>query len=95
MSGALGSVVRDARRGTLSAERLAAFFPAIHERIAEYRAHPERLTPQEDLIRLSALQDVLLSGEAETDVDFVVKATAALSVAKSSATRAKAALDAP
>ncbi len=93
VSGALGRIVRDGRRGTVGLQSIAAFFPALNARIEQLREKPDLLNLREDAIALTALRELVTCGELDVDADFVVKATSQLAEAKARTLRAKSAIE--
>lgn len=93
VSGAIGSAIRDVRRGRRQLDDLAAFFPDLQERLEAYRKEPERLELRQDAAHLTALRDLLLSGKMPFDLLFVLTQVPRLAVAKAKVLSSREAIE--
>ncbi len=82
VSGAIGSAIRDVRRGRRRVADLAAFFPDLAERLEAYRQNSELIELRDDAANLAALGNVLLSGKVAVSVADVLKLVPRLALAK-------------
>jgi hypothetical protein len=94
LSGALGSLVRDHKRGTVHLTQLATFFPRLAERVARYTANPALLDLQRDAAVLTALRDELVEGELVVDdAQTIVTQITRVTDSKAAVLRAKSVID--
>lgn len=92
-SGRLSGLARRLKRdkGKTDLTVLPTFYPWLRERAAALNeGEPEALDPWQDIVKLTALRDLVLSGNVEMDLADVVRLVAVITHVKADAFRARA-----
>ena len=69
--------------------------PWLQDRAHQLRKHPEQLDLQEDVVQLTAMRDLLLSGQLDIEPEDFARLLAMLVQVKSNALKAKFLLETP
>ena len=94
-AGRLSGLARRIKRdGRVDLTQVPSLLPVLQKRIQELREQPALLDLQEDVLRLTALQDVLLSGQLDIEAGDLVRMLAMLTHVKATALKAKFLLEA-
>ena len=95
-AGRLSGLARRIKRdGRVDLAQLPTCLPWLQERVGLLRDQPELLALQEDVIQLTAIRDLILSGRIDIEIADLVRVVAVLVQVKTNALRTKLALEAP
>jgi hypothetical protein len=92
VSGALRGV-RHTGRPQIETRLLEKAHPWLADRMDHYRAHPDALSLQEDVVVVTALRDLLLSGLLDLDVVDLVRLVSMLTQVRANAIKTKHAIE--
>jgi hypothetical protein len=95
-AGRLSGLARRIKRdGRADFAQFPASLPWLQERADLLRSRPDLLALQEDIVQLTSLRDLVLSGQLDIDAGDLVRMVATLVQVKANALRSKQALEAP
>jgi len=95
-AGRLSGLARRIKRdGRVDLTQVPSVAPWLQNRAQELREHPEQLDLREDIVQLTALRDLLLSGQLDIEPEDFARLLAMLVQVKSNALKAKFLLETP
>jgi hypothetical protein len=95
-AGRLSGLARRIKRdGCVDLAQVPSIAPWLQNRAQELREHPEQLDLREDVVQLTALRDLVLSGRLEIEPEDIARLLAMLVQVKSNALKAKFLLETP
>lgn len=93
-AGRLSGLARRLKRdGRVDLTKIPTIAPWLQDRAQQLREHPEQLDLQEDVVQLTALRDLFLSGQLEVEAEDLARTLAMLVQVKSNALKTKFALE--
>ncbi|HEY2386726.1 MAG TPA: hypothetical protein VGK30_07170 [Candidatus Binatia bacterium] len=95
-AGRLSGLARQLKKnGRVDLAGFPALLPWLQERAQQLREQPALLDLREDVVRLTSLLDLILSGQLDIEIEETVRLVTALVQTKANALRTKQALEAP
>ena len=95
-AGRLSGLARRIKRdGRVDLAQVPTIAPWLQDRAQQLREHPEQLDLKEDVVQLTAMRDLLLSGQLDIEPEDFARLLAMLVQVKSSALKAKFLLETP